>query len=96
MVLINLKLVLDCKIQLENINNFINSQEIHNTNTLATFSKTYERQAVCGCYVHELIHRRTLYKEIKDIYNWASLGRKEITRPSSESTCVLRNVLEFL
>lgn len=41
MVLINLKLLFDFKIQLENIKNLINSHEMHNTNRLATFSKTY-------------------------------------------------------
>ena len=41
LVLINLKLLFDFKIQLENIKNLINSQEMHNTNTLATFIKTY-------------------------------------------------------
>ena len=40
-------------------NNFINSNEIHKTCTLPTFSKSYLRQAVWGRYMHELIHLKT-------------------------------------
>ena len=42
-----------------NYNNFINSNEIHKTCTLPTFSKSYLRQAVWGLYIRELIHLKT-------------------------------------
>lgn len=43
----------------------MNSNEIHNICPLATFTKSYSRKAVWGCYT--VIHFKTFYKNIKKI-----------------------------
>ena len=43
----------------------MNSKDIHKTNTLPSFSKSYQRQAAWGRYIHELLHYKTFNKENK-------------------------------